>query len=343
MNIGIFAIASSVAASFWNVFARMAPWLLSGFFAAGALAVLIPKPFVMRVMGGRTGLAGIARAVLIGIPLPICSCGVLPIAAGLRRHGAGRGATAGFLLATPQTGVDSILATYALLGPVFAICRPVAALVTGVACGIAVDAVAWPDAETERADAGADAPPKTLSSILWQGYIRLLSAIVRPLLAGLFVSALVTVFVPDDFFAGFLGGSDALAMPLMALLGFPMYICSTAAIPVAASLAVKGLSPGAVFVFLMVGPAVNAMSISTIGALIGRRPAAVYSAVIVLGAILCGVGVNAIPHALPELSALAAHAHGVSVFQHVCGALLAVLLFNAWRRSPMRKKSAACR
>ncbi len=330
--------ALSVISAFWNVFARMAPWLLFGFFAAGVLAVLIPRPFVMRVMGRRTGFAGIVRAVLIGIPLPICSCGVLPIAAGLRRHGAGKGATAGFLIATPQTGVDSILATYALLGPVFAVCRPVAALLTGLAGGAAVDAVAGPDAETEGANDDAAAPPKTLRSVLWQGYIRLLSAVVRPLLAGLFVSALVTVFVPDDFFATFLGGRDALAMPLMALLGFPMYICSTAAIPIAASLAVKGLSPGAVFVFLMVGPAVNAMSISTIGALIGRGPAVVYAAVIALGAILCGVCVNAIPGALPDLSAVAAHAGGASVFQHVCGAVLAILLFNAWRRSPMRRK-----
>lgn len=335
--------AIDIVSSFWNVFARMAPWLLFGFFAAGVLAVLIPKPLVMRVMGGRTGFAGIVRAVLIGIPLPICSCGVLPIAAGLRRHGAGKGATAGFLLATPQTGIDSILATYALLGPVFAVCRPVAALLTGIAGGVAVDAAATPDDDAAQANDNAPAPPKTLKSILWQGYIRLLSAIVRPLLIGLFVSALVAVFVPDDFFATFLGGRDILAMPLMVLLGFPMYICSTAAIPIAASLAVKGLSPGAVFVFLMVGPAVNAMSISTIGALIGRRPAAVYAVVIALGAVLCGLGVNAIPHALPDLSTLASHAHGVSVFQHVCGAALAVLLFNAWRRSPMRKKSAACR
>ena len=111
-----------------RVFAAMSPWLVAGFFAAGVLAVWIPRAWVNRALGGRTGLSGVLRAVLVGVPLPICSCGVLPIAAGLRRNGAGKGATAAFLISTPQTGVDSILATYALMGPVFAVARPLAAV-----------------------------------------------------------------------------------------------------------------------------------------------------------------------------------------------------------------------
>ena len=107
---------SDLLISFAKVFAAMSPWLVAGFFAAGVIAVWIPKSWVNRVMGGSSGFFGILRAVLVGVPLPICSCGVLPIATGLRRNGAGKGATAAFLISTPQTGIDSILATYALMG-----------------------------------------------------------------------------------------------------------------------------------------------------------------------------------------------------------------------------------
>ncbi|MBQ6329005.1 MAG: permease, partial [Kiritimatiellae bacterium] len=132
--------------SFAEVFAAMSPWLVAGFFAAGVIAVWIPRAWVNRVMGGCSGFSGILRAVLVGVPLPICSCGVLPIATGLRRNGAGKGATAAFLISTPQTGIDSILATYALMGPVFAIARPLAAALTGIVGGAVVSAVGGDDA-----------------------------------------------------------------------------------------------------------------------------------------------------------------------------------------------------
>ena len=144
-------------ASFAKVLAAMSPWLVVGFFAAGVIAVWIPRAWVNRVMGGSSGFSGILRAVLVGVPLPICSCGVLPIATGLRRNGAGKGATAAFLISTPQTGIDSILATYALMGPVFAIARPLAAayvatISTGaILCGCAVNFFTDATAATETA------------------------------------------------------------------------------------------------------------------------------------------------------------------------------------------------
>ena len=134
--------------AFVHVFAMMAPWLVFGFLMAGIIAVWIPRSWVNRMMGGSSGFRGILRAVAIGVPLPICSCGVLPIAAGLRKHGAGKGPTAALLISTPQTGIDSILATYALLGPVFAVARPIAAALTGVAGGAVVSAVGGEDAST---------------------------------------------------------------------------------------------------------------------------------------------------------------------------------------------------
>ena len=271
---------SDLLISFAKVFAAMSPWLVVGFLAAGVIAVWIPRAWVNRVMGGSSGFFGILRAVLVGVPLPICSCGVLPIATGLRRNGAGKGATAAFLISTPQTGIDSILATYALMGPVFAIARPLAAALTGILGGAVVSAVGGDDASASAAD---DAPPASrgLKAILWQAYRRLLGSVVKPLAIGLAVSALVTVLVPDGIFAEAFGGKDWLAMPAMAIIGFPMYVCSTASIPIAASLIMKGVSPGAAFVFLMVGPAMNAMSVTTVAALIGRKAAAAYVATII--------------------------------------------------------------
>lgn len=125
--------------SFWNVLAMMAPWLLIGFFLAGVASVLLPREWVVRAMGRAKGWRGVLNAVLIGVPFPICSCGVLPLTTGLRKAGAGKGAVSGFLISTPQTGLDSILATYALMGPAFAIARPLAAFATGLLGGAAVD------------------------------------------------------------------------------------------------------------------------------------------------------------------------------------------------------------
>ncbi len=313
--------------AFWNVFAMMAPWLVMGFFFAGVIAVWIPRSWVNRVMGGQSGWKGVLRAVLIGVPLPICSCGVLPIATGLRKNGAGKGPTAAFLISTPQTGIDSILATYALMGPVFAIARPVAATVTGLLGGAVVSVVGGEDA-TSAAPVEAVGPVSRGPAAIWfQAYRRLLGAVVKPLTIGLIVSALVTVLVPDNFFADVFQGRDWLAMPAMAILGFPMYVCSTASIPIAASLVVKGLSPGAAFVFLMVGPAMNAMSVTTVSSLIGRKATAAYVGVIMLGAILCGIAVNLLPNTFPAtMQGLGEGRHALSICHQVAAVFLAVMM-----------------
>lgn len=319
--------------SIWTVFARMAPWLLLGFLIAGIVAVWIPQSFVMRCMGGSTGFRGVLRAVLIGVPLPICSCGVIPISAALRQHGAGKGATAAFLISTPQTGIDSILATYALMGPIFAICRPIAAFLTGLVGGMVVDALSPEDAipPTKETPKPHSKESRGLRAILYQGYVRLLGSVIRPLLMGLLIAACVTVWVPHDFFVTLFGGRDILVMPLMILLGFPMYICSTAAIPIAVSLLAKGISPGAAFVFLMVGPAVNALSIATVSPMIGRKAAIAYVAVIALGATLCGIGVNLLVAILPLplLPHAQTHTVSLSLLQQASGIVLAGLMAYA--------------
>jgi uncharacterized membrane protein YraQ (UPF0718 family) len=323
--------------AFWNVFAMMAPWLIIGFFIAGIIAVCLPRDFVMRFLGTSGGIKSIVRAVMIGVPLPICSCGVIPISTALRKNGASKGATAGFLISTPQTGIDSILATYALMGPLFAIARPIAAFVTGIAGGCAVHALSNNDALHSATNQQSVPPPRNLRTILWQGYIRLLGGVVKPLSIGLVISALVAAFVPDDFFASTLAERDYLAMPVMALIGFPMYICSTAAIPIAAALMMKGLSPGAAFVFLMTGPAVNAVSITTIASLIGRRATFAYVAVIFIGAILSGMIINLLAGNFEALSVQCTACSTLPMLNHLAGIVLAILMINAYIRVPKMK------
>ena len=334
--------------SFWNVLAMMAPWLLAGFFLAGVVSVLLPRAWVVSAMGRAKGWRGVLNAVLIGAPLPICSCGVLPMTTGLKKAGAGKGAIAGFLIATPQTGLDSVLATYALMGPVFAVARPLAALATGLLGGIAVDALTRKEGDgdvaserhahchcccchhasgkTHDADVGETPRGNVFLRIFRTGYFELLGEVSRPLALGLAVSAVMTVCVPADFFATAFGGNDWLAMSAMVLVGFPMYVCSTASIPIAASLVAKGLTPGAAFVFLMVGPAINAASLATVSRLIGVRATAAYALVIAFGAIACGIGVNALPSETVNGISAAAGQEGVTALQHVAAAVLALLV-----------------
>ena len=344
-------------AAFWNVLAMMAPWLLVGFLLAGIISVLMPREWVVRAMGRTRGWRGVLNAVLIGVPLPICSCGVLPLTTGLRKAGAGKGAVAGFLISTPQTGIDSVLATYSLLGPLFAVARPLAAFLTGVVGGAVVD---WMTKADEKSSAescrchGADevehvchchekreeehacccageetsARGNVVLRVLRTAYGELLGEVVRPLVFGLLVAALLTAFAPENFFATAFGGNDWLAMPAMIVVGFPMYVCSTASIPIAVSLILKGFSPGAAFVFLMVGPAINAASLATVSALIGRRAAVAYALVIALGALLCGVMINLLPFGLlPHVSSCCAGEH-VTAFEHIAALALVLLILH---------------
>lgn len=332
--------------SFWNVLAMMAPWLLVGFLLAGVVSVLLPRKWVVGVMGRARGWRGVLNAVLIGVPLPVCSCGVLPLTAGLRKAGAGKGAVAGFLISTPQTGIDSILATFALMGPVFAVARPLAAFATGLAGGVAVDGLTRGEADVASApkkdghcccchchEAHDDSPSVAQNAeenpfvrILRTGYGELLGEVARPLAVGLVVAAVVTAFVPANFFATAFGGNDWLAMPAMVLLGFPMYVCSTASIPIAASLVAKGLTPGAAFVFLMVGPAINAASMTGVAKMIGVRASVVYALVIALGAVLCGVGINLLPFdVLPQVTVDAA-SETLAWWEHLAAAVLVALV-----------------
>jgi uncharacterized membrane protein YraQ (UPF0718 family) len=281
----------NVLVATWQVWVLMAPYLLVGFVAAGLLTVVLSPAWVRRHMGGR-GLWQVIKASLLGVPLPLCSCGVLPVAFSLRNHGASKGATVSFLASTPQTGVDSIVATYAVLGPVVTVFRVVAAFVSGVLAGGLVTA-AYPHDPPRVAAAPDDAVNSpTVAVPAWRrmlrlGLVTLPRDVARPLLVGVLISGVLTACVPAGFFEGRLPpGWGAYAMAL--LVGIPLYVCSTASIPLAASFIYMGAPPGAAMAFLIAGPATNAATIAVMWTRIGRMGTVLYLFAIAATAVAAG-------------------------------------------------------
>ncbi len=286
--------AGKIAGEFWATVAEMSPYLLFGFFVAGLLSVLISQSFVERHLGGR-GLWPLLKASVFGVPLPLCSCGVIPVSMSLHKHGASKGATVAFLLSTPQTGVDSIFVTLSLLGPVFAIFRPLAAFATGIIGGGLVDALTHsrkgedePTAKCTQECCSSDAARGKFIRGMKYGFITLPRDIGKAMLVGLAVAALISAFVPEDYFAEKLD-KGIFPMVVMMFLGIPVYVCATASVPVAAAFITIGLSPGTALVFLMTGPATNAASFATIWKTMGRRTALTYIATVAVCALASGL------------------------------------------------------
>jgi len=295
-------------------------------------------------MGGRN-FRSVLNASLLGIPMPLCSCGVLPTGIGFHKNGASRGSTISFLISTPQTGVDSILATYAMLGLPLAIIRPVVALFTGLGGGLLGN---WADRISERnknsvldspgSQQGIEtlsepAPERSVRELFRYGFVELIQDISKWLLIGMLLAALLSVVIPDDFFTSTIK-SEYLAMLLMIAASVPLYICATGSIPIAAVLLMKGLSPGAALVLLMAGPATNIATIAVIGNSLGKRSLWVYLGSIIFGALFFGILVNEL---LPRewftgavSSAAHMHGHQTGWFRWSASAILLLLIMNGY-------------
>ncbi len=271
----------------------MAPWLVLGFFIAGLMHIFVPAGRMNRFLGD-SGFFSSIKAALIGIPLPLCSCGVIPTGVGLHKNGASRAASVSFLISTPQTGVDSILVTSSMLGLPFAIIRPVVAFVTGIFGGWLSHLLNPEKAETHEArtmNAEDAAVPRSFTELFRYAFVDFLGDIAKWLIVGLAVAAFIEMLVPDDFFSSVLGASS-LQMLIMLIASVPMYVCATASVPIAAVLLTKGISAGAVLVFLMAGPATNAATITVIGRAMGKRTLYAYLASIIGGALLFGTAID---------------------------------------------------
>ncbi|MBN2109096.1 MAG: SO_0444 family Cu/Zn efflux transporter [Deltaproteobacteria bacterium] len=289
----------------WQVLNETAGYCLFGIFMAGLLRAFLPDDFVLRHLG-KNDMASVVKASVIGVPMPVCSCGVMPVAMGLRRQGAGAGPTTAFMISTPESGIDSIAITWALLDPLMTVLRPLAAFITATVAGVAVNYL--PEEKTAGAPeepcacsgcgGTAEAHPQynpgaagRLREGLRFAFTELLRDIGPSLLLGILIAGAIAAIVPDGFIEQHL---DAGFMPMLVMLaaGVPLYVCASASTPIVAALALKGLSPGAALVFLLAGPATNAATLMVVARLMGRRIAAVYVAVIAVVALLLGLAAN---------------------------------------------------
>ena len=336
-----------IIAETWDVFLEAAPYVVIGLIAAALIHALFPKEKIETVLG-KPGFGSILKAALIGIPLPLCSCGVLPTALSLKDRGASRGATVSFLVSTPETGVDSIAVTYALINPAMAVLRPVAAFFSAVLAGIGVERFGGPD---KLAGKNHDCACHTCGEHdcethhSWGSRLRgsvhyilndFFPDIANWILAGLIVSGIVAALVPEDFLAG-IPGAAQIAVAL--LVGVPLYICASASTPIAAVLMAKGVSPGAALVFLLVGPATNAASLMVIGRRLGLRAVAVYLGSLIVVAVAIALIVDGFLGGwnwVPRIADPALHEH-YTLFNWIGAGLLALGFLYVWQRQIARR------
>ncbi len=299
-----------------DLFRLMAPYLLLGLLLAGLLHVTVPKALVTRHMGGR-GVGAALKAAVVGIPLPLCSCGVIPFADSLKRQGASTASITSFLIATPQTGIDSILATSAMLGPVVALWRVVTALVSGVIGGTlagVVDQAAPAHVAASHGGPGV-ALPRGLKAkareLFSYGLGMLVEDIAFWLVVGMAAGGAIAAFVPEDLFTSAVS-HPVLQWGAVMLVAVPLYVCATGSIPIAAALVAKGLPLGAAIVFLIAGPATNVATLTVFTRALGKRVVAVYLGTIVVVSLAFGLAFEWIfPGASLPVAMVHHHDHGV--------------------------------
>ena len=322
----------------WLLLCEMSPYLLLGFLLAGLMHEFIPSKVYTKYLGTRS-LKSVVLAALFGVPLPLCSCGVIPTAMGIRREGASKGATISFLIATPQTGVDSIIATYSLMGLPFAIIRPIVALLTAVFGGALCNVFESDDEIiVVRKEQNCETEQKNDSILIRfrrafaYAFGEMMEDIGKWLAIGLIIAGIITAAVPDSWFTVF---QDNTLYSILFVLVFsiPMYLCATGSIPIALALMFKGLTPGAALVLLMAGPASNAASILVVGKVLGKRSMLLYLISIITGAVLFGFGIDyLLPRewfTVPVMQHAACHEEGIGIFSYICTALLLVFLVRA--------------
>jgi uncharacterized membrane protein YraQ (UPF0718 family)/copper chaperone CopZ len=307
----------------WSVTTELAPWLLLGAAVAGLLHAVLPPGLIRRQLQGPSG---VLKAVALGVPLPLCSCGVIPAGVSLKAEGASDGAAVGFMVATPQTGVDSVLVSASMLGWPFALTKVVAALTTGLAAGLLTDLVSAPAAAAPAACAPAvedGARPGWRAGAAHA--VELIQTIWGWLVVGVLASAAITLLLPPTALV-WAQDNVLLAMVGALLIGAPLYVCATASVPIAAALVAAGLPTGAAMVFLMAGPATNVATIGAVWRTFGGRALAVYLGTLTVGSMAFGFAYERLFGALRVGAGAHAHAEGGPLATAAALALVALVL-----------------
>ncbi len=282
----------------------MSPYILFGLLFAGVLHELVPDSIVTKHLGDEN-IGSVIKSTLFGIPLPVCSCGVIPLASSIKKSGASKGATLSFLISTPITGVDSILATYGMFGWIFTIYRVLTSMIIAMAAGILTNyldkEVIQEDIKNEHSccDSQSSCSMKkedtkksfSFKESIRYAFITLLGDIAKPLLIGLLLGALITVVIPQNL-SEVLIEFSWLSYLIAIAIAIPMYVCATASLPIAAALMLAGVSPGAAFVFLSAGPATNTVTIGVVKTMLGKVSLYIYLGTIIVGSIIFGLGLD---------------------------------------------------
>ncbi|BDX05503.1 SO_0444 family Cu/Zn efflux transporter [Planctobacterium marinum] len=322
--------------NFWDLLVLSAPWLLLGYFIAGVMNVYLPKKW-MESQLGKASFGHSVKAAFIGAPLPLCSCGVIPTALGLRKRGASKNATASFMVATPETGVDSVSVTYALMGPLMAIVRPIAAITSAIVAGELVRLTDKEGLPAEKPKAHSccghkhsndNTEDKSWTAVLQFSFGKLLGDTATWLLVGLAFAAMVQTWVPESLFVQW--GDSILTMMLMIVVSIPMYICATASTPIGAGFILAGVSPGAVLVFMLTGPATNLATLGVLGKELGRRAIVAYLTGVILTAIAMGLMLDSLLQQTGWQVNIAEqlHEHQESLLYTFSGIVLSVLMLR---------------
>ena len=328
--------------SFYDLSLDAAPYLVLGLMLAGLMRAWIPDAMLNRQLG-KPGVSSIFKASIIGAPLPLCSCGVLPVAMGLRRAGASKGSTVSFLISTPETGVDSVALSYGLLGPLMAVVRPLAAVTTAITAGLLTgwsDDNQPPAAPSTSSCCASKASParETWRTGLNYSFGKLFDDMLPWLLVGLLFAAAVQAFVPQAWLQEW--GQGPLAMLVMLVIGIPMYICASASTPIAAGFLLAGVSPGAVRVFLLAGPASNIAAVGMVHKELGRRALLAYLFAVATMSMLFGLGLDSVlANTSLSVDVTAGHQHDIVPLwlSLTCLLLLVVCAIKPLRRMTVEK------
>ncbi len=335
----------------WSVYLDLAPYLFIGLAFVGILHLIIKDDWIGKQLGNNK-LSAVLKAALVGVPMPLCSCGVIPTALHINKKGASQGATVSFLISTPQTGIDSITPTIGMLGPVFGIFRPIWAFISGIVGGIATNIFvkqqqvkAHEPVTTSCCSSGscstdAKNDKKSFKELIRYAFVEFLDDISPQLVVGIILAALIALFVPADFFETY--GKGFTGMFLIILFGLPLYVCATGSIPIAISLMMKGFSPGAAFVFLTVGPATNIATISMVMKALGVKIMIIYLTSITVTALIGGFVLNRVLEIINvdmNLMLMEHHMGEVAIWKYVLTGIFSIaLLFSLFRRMRWIKK-----
>ncbi len=312
--------------SCWCVLGSLAPWLLIGALVTGVLHAWLPRGFIQRILSGR---GGVLSAVAIGIPLPLCSCGVIPAGVGLKEDGASDGATVGFMISTPQTGVDSIMVSAGFLGLPFALFKVGSALLTGVIGGWLADAVSTETQGTSEVQPEDGSRPGLREGIAHT--VDVLRTIWVWLVFGILASAAISVWIPTETLTA-VANWGSLGAGLAALaLSLPLYVCATASVPIAAAFVAGGLPASAALIFLMAGPATNIATMGAVHRALGGRMLAVYMGTLMFGSLSLGLLFDFVIGPSMVTATVAHGDHGGGIFGDASAImLLALFVFFGW-------------